>query len=72
MTALSLETYRLGKRFGSFTALADVSIRVRPGTVHALLGENFIKLYLSVKRLEYSEYMKVISPWERRHLLLHV
>jgi len=40
--------------------------------LHALLGENFIKLYLSVKRQEYTEYMKVISPWERRHLLLHV
>ncbi len=39
-TALSLETVRLTKRFGGFTALDDVSIRVRPGTVHALLGEN--------------------------------
>jgi glutamine synthetase len=40
--------------------------------LHKVLGENFIKLYLSVKRQEYTEYMKVISPWERRHLLLHV
>jgi len=40
MHALQLETYRLTKRFGSFTALDDVSITVRPGTVHALLGEN--------------------------------
>jgi glutamine synthetase len=40
--------------------------------LHALLGEKFIRLYLSVKRQEYTEYMKVISPWERRHLLLHV
>jgi glutamine synthetase len=40
--------------------------------LHALLGEKFINLYLSVKRQEYTEYMKVISPWERRHLLLHV
>jgi len=38
--ALSLETYALGKRFGSFTALDGVSLKVRPGTVHALLGEN--------------------------------
>jgi general nucleoside transport system ATP-binding protein len=30
----------LGKRFGSFTALDDVSLDVLPGTVHALLGEN--------------------------------
>ena len=38
--ALALATYRLGKRFGDFTALDDVSIEVRPGSVHALLGEN--------------------------------
>jgi simple sugar transport system ATP-binding protein len=40
MSALSLQTFRLTKRFGSFTALQDVSLNVRPGTVHALLGEN--------------------------------
>src|SRR6202008_349415 len=40
MPALSLETYRLTKRFGAFTALSEVSIRVRAGSVHALLGEN--------------------------------
>lgn len=40
--------------------------------LHDILGKDFIKLYLSVKRQEYTEYMKVISPWERRHLLLHV
>jgi ABC-type glutathione transport system ATPase component len=27
-------------RFGAFTALDDVSIRIEPGTFHALLGEN--------------------------------
>ncbi len=38
--ALSLETLDLTKRFGSFTALDAVSIKVAAGTVHALLGEN--------------------------------
>ena len=38
--ALALDTLDLSKRFGSFTALDTVSIKVRPGTVHALLGEN--------------------------------
>ncbi|WP_445679949.1 ABC transporter ATP-binding protein [Radicibacter daui] len=38
--ALSVETVSITKRFGSFTALDAVSIRIRPGTVHALLGEN--------------------------------
>jgi general nucleoside transport system ATP-binding protein len=38
--ALALETIGLTKRFGSFTALDQVSLRVEPGSVHALLGEN--------------------------------
>lgn len=38
--ALALETWELSKRFGSFTALDRVSLKVQPGTVHALLGEN--------------------------------
>jgi len=38
--ALALDTFELTKRFGDFTALDRVSLRVRPGTVHALLGEN--------------------------------
>lgn len=40
MNALELETYRLTKRFGNFVALDSVSLKVRPGTLHALLGEN--------------------------------
>jgi simple sugar transport system ATP-binding protein len=36
----SLEVEGLGKRFGTFLALDDVSLRVEPGSVHALLGEN--------------------------------
>ena len=38
--AMALETYELTKRFGNFTALDGVTMKVRPGTVHALLGEN--------------------------------
>ncbi len=38
--AMALETYALTKRFGSFTALDHVALKVLPGTVHALLGEN--------------------------------
>jgi general nucleoside transport system ATP-binding protein len=40
MHALALDTYDMSKRFGAFTALDAVSLKVRPGTVHALLGEN--------------------------------
>ena len=38
--ALALDTYDMGMRFGSFQALQGVSMKVAPGTVHALLGEN--------------------------------
>ncbi|KAF1068351.1 ABC transporter ATP-binding protein [Variovorax sp.] len=38
--ALALDTYRLTKRFGAFTAMDSVTLRVEPGSVHALLGEN--------------------------------
>ncbi len=38
--ALALDTFDLTKRFGAFTAMDKVSLKVRPGTVHALLGEN--------------------------------
>ncbi len=40
MRALSLEIIGASKSFGSFQALAEVSLTVRAGTVHALLGEN--------------------------------
>jgi len=37
-----------------------------------VMGEDFIKVYDSVKRNEYKEFQQVISPWEREHLLLNV
>ncbi len=38
--ALAVEAIGITKRFGAFTALSDVSLKVAPATVHALLGEN--------------------------------
>lgn len=38
--AIGIETYQLTKRFGSLTALDQVSLKVSPGSLHALLGEN--------------------------------
>jgi glutamine synthetase len=37
-----------------------------------VLGKDFITVYTEVKEIEHAEFMKVISPWEREHLLLHV
>ena len=38
--APGLEALHVTKRFGSLTALDDVSLKVQPGTLHALLGGN--------------------------------
>ena len=35
-----------------------------------VLGAEFLTVYAEVKELEHAEFMKVISPWEREHLLL--
>ena len=40
--------------------------------LHALLGPEFARVYSIVKRTEYEEFLQVISPWEREHLLLNV
>ena len=40
--------------------------------LHEILGKAFITVYTEIKELEFEEFMKVISPWEREHLLLHV
>ena len=40
--------------------------------LHEVLGKEFITVYSEIKELEFEEFMKVISPWEREHLLLHV
>ena len=37
-----------------------------------ILGAEFIAVYQAVKRNEYKEFLQVISPWEREHLLLNV
>ena len=37
-----------------------------------VLGEEFCVVYDAVKKAEYEEFLQVISPWEREHLLLNV
>ncbi|HGG05380.1 MAG TPA: glutamine synthetase [Aliiroseovarius sp.] len=40
--------------------------------MHKILGPDFARVYSIVKRTEYEEFLQVISPWEREHLLLNV
>ncbi|MEM7733288.1 MAG: glutamine synthetase, partial [Pseudomonadota bacterium] len=40
--------------------------------LHDVLGPEFSRVYGIVKRAEYDEFLQVISPWEREHLLLNV
>ncbi len=40
--------------------------------LHEVLGPDFARVYSIVKRAEYDEFLQVISPWEREHLLLNV
>jgi len=41
-------------------------------TIRQTLGEEFCRVYCAVKELEHNEFLQVISPWEREHLLLNV
>jgi glutamine synthetase len=55
------------------TSLSDALERLRvEQSLHDVLGKAFVTVYAEVKQIEYAEFMKVISPWEREHLLLHV
>ena len=40
--------------------------------ISEILGKDFCKLYSAIKRSESDEFLQVISPWERDHLLLNV
>ncbi|KEP70645.1 glutamine synthetase [Thioclava sp. BHET1] len=40
--------------------------------IQETLGTEFCAVYEAVKRNEYKEFLQVISPWEREHLLLNV
>ena len=40
--------------------------------MRAVLGEAFVDAFCAVKELEYATYNRVISSWEREHLMLLV
>lgn len=53
----------LGDALDLFDAATDL---------HEILGPEFARVYSIVKRAEYDEFLQVISPWEREHLLVNV
>jgi glutamine synthetase len=42
------------------------------GPLKEVLGEHFVEVLLAVKATEHDAYQRVISSWEREHLLLNV
>ncbi len=42
------------------------------GKLKEVLGEKFVEVLLAVKETEHDAYQRVISSWEREHLLLNV
>ena len=55
-----------------YSLLEAVELLEECDPLRELLGEEFVKIYAAVKRFEYDQFMTVISPWEREHLLLNV
>ena len=54
---------------GIYAALDEFAVAV---ALREALGEEFCRVYAGVKTAEYDEFLQVISPWEREHLLLNV
>jgi glutamine synthetase len=54
---------------GLLTALDDFP---EDGPVTELLGKEFCLLFKTIKTQEIEDFLQVISPWERDHLLLNV
>jgi glutamine synthetase len=49
-----------------------ITLMAASGPLASILGEAFVKAFLALKETEYDAFFRVISSWERRHLLLHV
>ena len=51
---------------------AALDLFVANTALQEVLGPEFGRVYAIVKQTEYDEFLQVISPWEREHLLLNV
>ncbi len=54
---------------GIYAALEELESAT---SLRNVLGEEFCRVYEIVKKSEYDDFLQVISPWEREHLLLNV
>ncbi len=52
--------------------LEGVDLFEKAPELQDILGRHFCQVYMSIKRYEAEDFLKVISPWEREHLLLNV
>ena len=53
--------------------LEDAILRLRGcGALSAMLGSLFVQAFCEVKELEFATFSRVISSWEREHLMLLV
>ena len=60
------------KRRSLMTSFTAMDIFDEAKRLHEVLDPEFARVYSIVKRTEYSEFLQVISTWEREHLLLNV
>ncbi|RMF38810.1 MAG: glutamine synthetase [Alphaproteobacteria bacterium] len=55
-----------------YSLLEGIEALTGSAELRGVLGEEFVTAFAAVKRAEYEAFMRVISPWEREHLLLNV
>lgn len=68
---LTIDAYQLPYQFAATPEEANKRLRDCTA-LQQVLGKRFVDMYLGVKEKEIAEYFRVISPWERKYLLLHV
>ena len=55
-----------------FSLLGAVDALKASYDLKRVLGQEFVEIFAAIKQAEHDEFMQVISPWEREHLLLSV
>ncbi|MEM7068393.1 MAG: glutamine synthetase family protein [Pseudomonadota bacterium] len=55
-----------------FSLLGAVDSLKESYDLKRVLGPEFVDIFAAIKQAEHDEFMQVISPWEREHLLLNV